>query len=117
VLVEPGGLEGDAGDRLGERVEEQQVGLEPAALVDDEGLPLPLAPEQRAAAPFALGGQLGTPSGAAVLLDDAAAGPAGPVEVGPAIAEFQGHRQTPDGGGTCGRTPGGAAGGGGRIIS
>jgi hypothetical protein len=85
VLVEPGGLQGDAGDRFGERVEEQEVSLEPANFVGDEVPPAAFAVDEGAAAAVAFGGEFGAAAAADVLADDAAVDPPGAGVVAAAV--------------------------------
>jgi hypothetical protein len=102
VLVVAGGLEGVAGDRLGERVEEQQVGLEVAGLPGAAGLPLAIAPEERVAG----SGDLGAGAGADVGADHAAVDAAGAVVIPLAVlaADFPGHGAAPEAGEMRGAT-------------
>lgn len=125
MLVEAGGLQGEAGDRLGERVEQQQVRLEPADLVGDQGPLAAFAIDERTAGEVLLGGDFGPEPAAVILLDHLTVNAAMAVVVPAAVAtRLPGHESVfskrrnreavvqRDG---CGHTRGAAASAGGEM--
>jgi hypothetical protein len=69
VLVEAGGFEGIPGDQMGECVEEQQVGFEPANFIGPEGAPLAFAVDELATAKVRDGGRVAWGAAAAADVD------------------------------------------------
>jgi hypothetical protein len=92
VLVEAGGFESGPGEQIGEGVEEQQVGFEPADFVNDLTASASLAVEELAAGPVSDGGSVAFGAAADVNADNAAVDPVGAGVIGAAIgAGFPGH--------------------------
>jgi hypothetical protein len=92
VLVEAGVFEGGVGERDGDGVEEQEVGLEVAGLVGDEGMFASAAIGELADGAVADGGGVAGRSAADVDANDMAVDAAGAGVIASAIgAGFPGH--------------------------
>jgi hypothetical protein len=94
VLVEAGGFEGSPGEQMGESVEEQQIGFEPADFIGDVGTFPALAFDDLAASAIGDGGRVAFRAAANVDADNAAIDAARAGVIASAIgAGFPGHER------------------------
>jgi HAMP domain-containing protein len=94
VLVEAGGLESIPDDQVGQSIEKQQVGFEPANFVGPEGAPLAFAFDEFAAAKVRDGGLVAWGAAADVDAHHLALHPPGSGVMATAVrAGFPGHRR------------------------